>query len=74
MLLSRWAGYIKTFHNGNEGLKELFEINGENYFKQYFKYSIIENFNSKVNPDFVIDRESYWKKVLDTRNHGYNKN
>ncbi len=74
MLLSRWAGYIKTFHNGNEELKELFEIKGENYFKQYFKYSIIENFNSKVNPDFVIDRESYWKKVLDTRNHGYNKN
>ena len=74
MLLSRWQGYIKTFHNGNEGLKELLEIKGENYFKKYFKYSIIENFNSKVNPDFVIDRECYWKKVLDTRNHGYNKN
>ncbi len=74
MLLSRWEGYIKTFHNGNEGLKELFETEGENYFKKYFKYSIIENFNSKVNPDFVIDRECYWKKVLDTRNHGYNKN
>ena len=74
MLLSRWAGYVETFHNGNEGLRELFEQKGENYFKKYFKYSIIENFNSKVNPDFVIRRECYWKKVLDTRNHGYNKN
>lgn len=74
MLLSRWEGYIKTFHNGNEGLKELFEMKGEEYFKKYFKYSIIENFNSKVNANFVIDRECYWKEVLDTRSHGYNKN
>ncbi len=74
MLLSRWKGYIEKFHNGNEGLKELFEMEGAEYFKKYFKYSIIENFNSKVNPDFIINRESYWKEVLDTRKHGYNKN
>ena len=74
MLLSRWRGYIEKFHNGNEGLKELFKQEGAEYFKKYFKYSIIENFNSKVNPDFIIKRESYWKEVLDTRRHGYNKN
>lgn len=74
MLLSRWKGYIETFHNGNEGLKELFEKEGEQYFKKHFKYSIIENFNSKINPDFIIKRETYWKEVLDTRKHGYNKN
>lgn len=74
MLLSRWKGYIKNFHNGNEGLKELFEREGAEYFKKYFKYSIIENFNSKTNPDFIINRESYWKEVLDTRKHGYNRN
>lgn len=74
MLLARWSGYIKSFHNGNEGLKELFDGEGEEYFKKYFKYSIIENFNSKVNPDFILNRESYWKEVLATRSHGYNKN
>ena len=74
MLLSRWTGYIKTFHNENKGLKELYASEGEEYFKRYFKFSIIENFNSKVNADFVISRESYWKKVLDTKKHGYNKN
>ncbi|MBQ2774739.1 MAG: GIY-YIG nuclease family protein [Clostridia bacterium] len=74
MLLSRWKGYINTFHNGNEGLKELFKKEGADYFKKYFKYSILENFNSKVNSDFILEREAYWKKVLDTKKHGYNKN
>lgn len=74
MLLSRWRGYIKTFHNGNEDLKELFEKKGKEHFKKYFKYTILENYNSKVNPDFILERESYWKEVLDTRSHGYNKN
>lgn len=74
MLLSRWKGYIENFHNGNKGLKKLFEQKGAEYFKKYFKYSIIENFNAKVDPDFVLNRESYWKDVLDTKNHGYNEN
>ncbi len=74
MLLSRWRGYITTFHNGNEGLKALYQQKGEEYFRKYFKYSIIENFNAKVNAEFVLKRESYWKEVLDSREHGYNKN
>ncbi len=74
MLLSRWMGYITTFHNGNKDLKELYEKEGAEYFKKYFQYSIIENYNSNVDYNYIIKRESYWKKVLDTRNHGYNKN
>lgn len=74
MLLDRWKGYITTFHNGNKDLKELFEKEGPDYFKRYFQYSIIENFNSNVDYHYVFERESYWKNVLDTRNHGYNKN
>lgn len=74
MLLARWKGYITTFHNGNKDLKELFEKEGPEYFKKNFQYSIIENFNSNVDYNYVIGRESYWKNVLDTRNHGYNRN
>lgn len=74
MLLSRWRGYIDKFHNGNEGLKKLYKKEGKEYFRKYFKYSIIENFNAKVNPDFVLSRETYWKNVLDTKKHGYNEN
>jgi hypothetical protein len=73
-LLARWKGYITTFHNGNKDLKELFEKEGPDYFKKYFKFSIIENFNSNVDYNYIINRESYWKNVLDTRNHGYNRN
>lgn len=74
MLLSRWNGYITTFHNGNVALKELYEEKGADYFKENFQYSILENYNSKVNREFVESRENYWKEVLDTRIHGYNKN
>lgn len=46
-LLARWKEYIKTFHEDNKDLKELFEKEGEAYFKKYFQYSIIE-FMKKV--------------------------
>lgn len=74
MLLARWKGYITTYHNGNSKLKVLFKEKGAEYFKKYFKYTIIENFNSKVDAEFVHSREDYWKEVFDTRKHGYNKN
>ena len=73
-LLARWKGYITTFHNGNNDLKDLFVKEGADYFKKYFQYSIIENFNANVDYQYIINRESYWKKVLATREHGYNKN
>ncbi len=74
MLLARWRGYVTTFHNGNKELKELYEKEGADYFKKYFQYSIIENFNSNVDYHYILRRESYWKDVLDSRNHGYNSN
>jgi|BioPla2DNA2_1021312.scaffolds.fasta_scaffold11186_2 predicted GIY-YIG superfamily endonuclease len=73
-LLARWKGYITTFDNGNTQLRLLYEKEGADYFRKYFQYSIIENFNANVDYDYIIKRESYWKNVLDTRNHGYNKN
>ena len=45
-LLARWKGYITTFHNGNTQLKKLYEKEGSDYFRKYFQYSIIENFNA----------------------------
>lgn len=73
-LLARWKGYITTFHNGNVDLKDLYDKEGPDYFKKYFQYSIIENFNANVDYKYVINRETYWKNVLCTREHGYNKN
>lgn len=70
-LLARWIGYITTFHNGNADLKVLYDKEGPDYFKKYFQYSIIENFNANVDYKYVINRETYWKNVLCTREHVY---
>ena len=74
MLLSRWASYVENGHGGNVGLKELILEKGFDYIKENFKYTIIENFNAKVDDNYVLERESYWKEVLLTRKFGYNKN
>lgn len=74
MLLSRWSSYIQNGHGGNVDLKELVDREGFEYIKNNFQYTIIENFNSKVDDDYVLKREAYWKDVLQTRKFGYNKN
>lgn len=74
MLLSRWTSYVKNGHGDNVDLMDLVTKEGFEYVKQNFQYTIIENFNSKVDDDYVLERESYWKEVLQTRKFGYNKN
>ena len=74
MLLSRWKNYIENGHGGNVGLKELDKEKGFDYIKKNFQYTIIENFNAKVDDHYVLERESYWKEVLRSREFGYNKN
>ena len=73
MLLSRWKNYIENGHGGNVGLKELVGEKGFDYIKKNFQYTIIENFNAKVDDHYVLERESYWKEVLRSREFGYNK-
>ena len=74
MLLVRWSSYVANGHGGNEALKELVKEKGFEYIKKNFTYAIIENFNEGTPDDYVFDRENYWKEVLDTRKHGYNRN
>jgi len=70
MILGRWQSYIKTGNGGNIELKNLnFE-----YIKQNFKYSILDIFKSTIDDQLIIERESWWKSVLLTREFGYNKN
>lgn len=74
MLLSRWSAYVHNGHGGNKDLIALVEEKGFDYIKENFQYTILENFNSKVDDDYVLKRESFWKKVFQTRKFGYNKN
>jgi hypothetical protein len=70
MIGGRWGDYIKTGHGGNEDLKKLsFE-----YIKKYFHYSILDIFRSTVDDERIIQRESWWKDTLQTREFGYNNN
>jgi hypothetical protein len=70
MLLGRWETYINTCHGGNKKMKRL----PIDYIKDNFYFSILETFNQNVDDQIIIDRESYWKEVLRTRQFGYNDN
>jgi len=74
MLLQRWNSYIINGHGGNKELIKLIKNNGFDYIKSNFQYSILENYNAKVNDDMILKRESWWKETLQTRKYGYNSN
>jgi hypothetical protein len=70
MILGRWQSYIKTGHGGNVGLKKL----PFDYIKNNFRFTILDIFKSTTDDDIIINRENWWKDVLQSRRHGYNEN
>lgn len=69
----RWRDYIADGHGGNDDLKKLVNKKGFDYVRANFKFTILEISNGW---DDIIERESYWKRVLLTRQEefGHNKN
>lgn len=74
MLLARWRDYAQTGHGGNKDLRQLVQELGFDYVKQHFQYSILENFNVRIDDSVILERESWWKEVLQSRKFGYNCN
>lgn len=74
MLLQRWSSYAADGHGGNVELRELVNQQGFDYVKENFQYSILENYNARMDDGYILKRESWWKETLCTRTHGYNKN
>lgn len=74
MLLQRWTSYIMDGHGGNTGLIEVVKTKGLDYIKENFQYSILENYNARMDDSYIFKRESWWKATLRTREFGYNKN
>lgn len=74
MILGRWRSYIKTGHGGNKELIKLVYDKGFEYVKKNFKYSILDIYKSTTDDKIIIQRESFWKRVLLTREFGYNSN
>lgn len=74
MLLSRWSSYVDNGHGGNKELRQLVDKEGLDYVKQHFQYTILENYNAKVDDHYILGRESWWKEALQSRQFGYNAN
>lgn len=70
MILGRWKSYIKNGHGNNVGLKPL----TFDHIKKYFQYSILDIYKSTIDDQVIIERESWWKDVLQSRKYGYNEN
>ncbi|NPC98823.1 GIY-YIG nuclease family protein [Nocardioides sp. zg-DK7169] len=70
----RWATYAATLHGGNVGLKELAEQKGEEYYRTNMRFALLEYWSMRTDDAHVLERESYWKEVLQARSLGHNKN
>lgn len=75
-LWQRWASYanLRNLTGGNRQLEHLRGTLGDEYIVKNFQYSIIEIFDPKTRPETILNRESFWKKALDSRRHGMNQN
>jgi len=72
-LWSRWRNYALTRHGGNIEMKKLDKAtDGE--FIEDAKFTVMEAWPTRTDDKFILERESYWKDVLMTRDSGINKN
>jgi hypothetical protein len=71
---SRWACYIGTGHGWNDDLVALLKHKGSKYAREHFCFSVLEVMIKSTPDEVIMDRESHWKRVLLSREHGYNKN
>lgn len=74
MLLQRWTNYIDNGHGGNVELKHIVDTKGFDYIKANFQYSVLENYNARMDDNYILSREKWWKDTLCTKQFGYNKN
>lgn len=70
----RWGNYLSSKHGNNVKLRRLYEDKGEDYFKKYFTFTILEYFGLSYDADRIQQREQFWKKCFDTIKNGYNDN
>ncbi|WCE31683.1 GIY-YIG nuclease family protein [Vibrio sp. SCSIO 43137] len=70
----RWSNYVNNFHGSNDDLVELFNNKSEAYFRENFKFCLLEVLSSSSTKEEVINKESLWKKKLFTKEHGHNRN
>ncbi len=72
-LWGRWCLYAAAPHGNNAELRQLIQIKGIDYAKN-FQFSILEICDVIATQDEVLARESHWKNALYSRTYGYNSN
>lgn len=74
MLLQRWSNYVSNGHGGNVDLIKIVATKGFEYVKNHFQYSILENYNARMDDGYILIREKWWKNTLKSKEFGMNKN
>jgi hypothetical protein len=69
----RWCDYAATGHGGNLELKNRLKAEGPTRANA-FRFSVLEIADLHSTPQDIIRRESQWKNILLTRDHGLNAN
>jgi hypothetical protein len=70
---SRWVHYSRTGHGGNRELKDLLRAKGAAYAGN-FQFAVLEIADTHASKGDILERESFWKEVLRSREFGYNAN
>lgn len=72
----RWQEYVRLGHGGNAGMRDLLKDHALDYCRNHFRLALLEQHHYRVDDQTVIERESHWKRVLETRHDetGLNRN
>lgn len=61
-------------HGQNDQLKKVIQEKGTEYARKNFRFALLEYRPARTDDEVIIERETYWKKVLLSREFGYNEN
>jgi hypothetical protein len=72
---SRWCSYVVSGHGGNVELRALVTEPTLAYCRAHFRVALLEHRSSRTEDKTIIDRETFWKRILLTRGeYGLNHN
>ena len=69
----RWTEYSATGHGGNKELRALLRKERAKH-SQAFQFTLLEVCDINSSDDYIISRETHWKKALLSREFGLNNN
>jgi hypothetical protein len=71
---ARWRQYVDSLHGGNFDLRALVDREGDEYVRDNLVFALLEFWPMRTSDEYVLERETYWKRVLMSREFGHNKN